>query len=45
MGDLVWSQKENFPVIRMVNYGARNLFHILLIPFLCRVVQAEAWLF
>ncbi len=45
MGDLVWSQEENFPVIRMANHGARYLFHVFPIALLCRVVTAEICLF
>ena len=45
MGDLVWSEEEDFPVIRMANHGARYLFYVFPIPLLCRVVTAEIWLF
>lgn len=45
MGDLVRSQEEDFPVIRMANHGARYLLYVFPIPLLCRVVTAEIWLF
>jgi len=45
MGDLVWSQEENFPIIRMADRRSCYLFHVFPIPLLRRVGSAEAWLF